>query len=241
MRHTLTIAKRELLSLFYSPIGYVVLGLFSFGAAIVFARSFEPGAPATLREPFQFTAYFLIFLAPAISMRLISEENRSGSIELLVTAPVADSAVVLGKWVAALTFFLTLLTPFVVFWIVYLFTAKPMPDWGPFISGMVGLMLVGGFYLAIGTFTSALTNNQTIAFLIGVFIICALTFLMEYLPRQLSLAPKYQKLMFAIDVNRRYADFARGLIDLTHVVYFASGSMLFLFLAGMIVQSRRWR
>lgn len=173
MTPTCVIAKRELMSLFFSPIAYVVLGLFSVGTSLIFLMSYGPGQPASMRHTFEGVVWLMIFLIPAISMRLLSEELRSGTIELLMTSPIHDAQVVLGKWLGAMGFLLALFVPLGVMVLVLQLTARP--DYGPVFTGFVGLLLVGGLYLAIGTFASAISQNQIISFLLSVFVICLLT------------------------------------------------------------------
>ncbi len=239
MNQMLTIAKRELTSLFYSPIAYVVLGLFSLGTTMIFFIGFGPGQPATLRPTLEGVVWLLIFLVPAISMRLISEEFRSGTVEPLLTAPVTDTQVVVGKWLGAMGFFSVLLVPLLVLVAVLEITASP--DFGPIVTGLVGLVLVGGFYLAIGAFASAATQNQIIAFMLTVFIICVFTIAMFFLPQAAFLGPGVREAMFYLNVNMQFADFNKGLIDTSNFVYFATGIALFLFLAVKLLESRRWR
>ena len=239
MNQTLTIARRELLSFFYSPIAYVVMGLFGFGSVLIFFNSFGPSEPAELRPTLEGLIWLLIFLVPAISMRLLSEELRSGTIEPLMTAPVKDTAVIIGKWLGAMGFFAALLTPLLVLVVVLEIYADP--DLGPITTGIVGMLLVGGLYLAIGTFASAATQNQVIAFLITIFIICLLTFLMYFLPRADFLSSGLKQTMHYLNVNQQFEDFSKGLIDTSNFVYFASGIVLFLFFAVKMLESRRWR
>ncbi|MFA9480175.1 ABC transporter permease [Phycisphaerales bacterium AB-hyl4] len=234
-----TIARRELSSLFFSPIAYVVLALFTVGAALIFFTSFGQGAHATMRPTFEGVVWLLIFLAPAISMRLISDEFRSGTIEPLMTAPLNDMQVILGKWLGAMGFYLALLLPLVVLAIVLEIHAAP--DRGPIVTGLIGLVLVGGLYMAIGIFASATTQNQIIAFLATVFIISLLTFLMFFLPRAGWVMPELRDAMFYLNVNGQFSDFNRGLIDLSNFAYFVTGIALFLFLAVKVLESKRWR
>ncbi len=240
MPHVLTIAKRELTSLFFSPIAYVVLGLFGLSTVLLFLRvSFYPGAPAEMRGVFSSVAVLMIFLVPAISMRLLSEEYRSGTIEPLMTLPISDTQVVLGKWLGAMGFLLSLLAPLIVLAGVLAFNADP--DLGPIVTGVLGLLLVGGLYLAIGTFASATTQNQIIAFIVTIFIILALTYLSSYLAQNDWLYDWVKQGLFYLNIYEQYADFAKGLIDLGRVVFFVSGIGLFLFFATLTLQSRRWR
>lgn len=236
---TLTIAKRELASLFFSPIAYVVFGAFAIGSSTFFLQSFEQGRPATMRPTFDAVVWLLVFLAPAISMRLISEELRSGTFERLMTSPVTDAQVVLGKWLGALAFFCVMLSPLLVHALVLERTGAP--ELGPILTGLAGLALVGALYLAIGVFASAWSQNQIIAFLLTVFIIALPTFATYYVSGQAMPDPAVARLIDYLSVNQQYADFAKGLIDVRNFVYFLSGTGLFLFLAVLLVQSRRWR
>lgn len=240
MSATLTIAKRELTSLFYSPIAYVVMGLFSVGATLIFLGDFAPGGLASLRLTLRGLVWLMIFLVPAISMRLISEEFRSGTIESLMTSPVSDAQVIVGKWLGAMGFFITvILAPLVV--LVVVLEANGRPDYGPIFTGILGLILVGGLYLAIGTFSSAITQNQIIAFLLTAFLICLLTILLYFLPQAEFVGATLRKALLYMNVNAQFEDFAKGLVDLTNFIYFLSGIALFLFLAVLVLQSRRWR
>ncbi|MEX0774793.1 MAG: ABC transporter permease [Phycisphaeraceae bacterium] len=239
MTHTLVIAKRELTSFFYSPVAYLVLGLFGFATSWIFAGTFSPGAPAAMRDTFFMVVWLMIFLVPAISMRLISDEIRNGTIESLMTSPVNDAQVILGKWLGAMAFLVVLLTPLFIDVIILAFTAQP--DWGPILTGLVGLLLVGGLYLAIGTFASAATASQIIALVTTIFIIILLTFVMYFLPQYAWVWDSLRPVIYHLNVNEQFATFNKGLIDWIAVVYFVSGIALFLFLATMLLQSKRWR
>ena len=239
MKQALTIARRELSSLFCSPIAYVVLGVFALGTTLIFANNFFPGLAASLRDTFTGLIWLLIFLVPAISMRLISEEFRSGTVETLLTTPVSDTQIILGKWLGAMGFFLVLLTPLIV--LAMILELNGEPDWGPIISGLIGLLLVGGLYLAIGTFASALTQNQIIAFLVTVSLICLLTIALYFIPRAAWVPPGLSRAMMYANVNEQFATFNKGLLAIPNLVYFASTIGLFLFMAIKTLESRRWR
>lgn len=239
MMQTLAVARRELAALFFSPIAYVVLALFSLGTVLIFLLNYAPGLPATLRPTFTGVIWLMIFLVPAISMRLLSEEFRTGTIELLMTSPLDDAQVVLGKWLGAMGFFTILLSPLVVLALVLAATARP--DWGPILSGFLGLFLVGGFYLAVGTFASAASQNQIISFLLTVFIICLFTLLLYFLPQAAWVSDSLRPFLFHLNVNFQFENFSKGLIDWPNLIYFLSGIAFFLFLAVLLLQSRRWR
>jgi len=223
MSHVLTIAKRELTSLFFSPVAYVVLGLFGFGASFLFLNQFAPGAQAQMRGLLWSVLWLMVLLVPAISMRLLSEEFRTGTIEPLMTLPISDAQVVIGKWLGALGFFLTLMIPLIVLVVVLEFNADP--DQGPILVGLLGLLMVGALYLAIGTFASATTQNQIIAFLVTCSLILMLSPLTGLLANAKWLAdwPGVRQGIFYINVFGQFEDFAKGIIDFSRVVFFISG------------------
>jgi ABC-2 type transport system permease protein len=238
MKQTLTIARRELASLFFSPIAYVVLVIFALGSAWLFQWRFQSGQPAEMRWTFDYVSYLLVFLVPAISMRLLSEEWSRGTIETLLTSPVSDTQVVLGKWLGALGFFAALLGPLVV--MAGVLEVYGSPDYGPLATGFIGLILVGGFYLAIGVFASAVTRNQVIAFVLGVFLIGIFVLLAPSLQGVEWLSPGLTKTMNYLSVYEHLTDFTKGLLDSSHFVYFLSGMGLFLMLAVQMLGLRRW-
>lgn len=238
MKNTLAIASRELTSFFYSPIAYVVTCLFMLLAGFFFLTvTFQPDQPAELRRLFTVIVWILIAVVPAISMRLMSEELRSGTIEPLMTSPVSDLQVIAGKWLGSLAFFILMLAPTIAYVIIIEIHADP--DYGPILSGYTGLILVGGLYLAIGSFASSLTRNQIIAFILTVFTILIFTIAAALAPRFLpnSLAPVASYL----NVNRQYDDFSKGLIDISNIVFFLSAIAFFLTLAVKALESRKWR
>jgi len=239
MKQTLTIARRELLGLFSSPIAYVVVGLFGMGVSLLFFVEFGPGRVAEMRGTFSQVVWLMMFLVPAISMRLISEEFSSGMIELLMTSPVTDGQVIVGKWLGAMGFLAVLMTPLALLVAVLEFAADP--HYGGILTGLAGLLLVGGLYLAIGAFASTTNRNQIIAFLLTVFIIGVLTIVMRFLPEASFIGPRLRAAVYYLSVERQFADFNKGLIDLSNIIYFVTGIALFLFLATLVLQSKRWR
>lgn len=234
-----TIARRELSALFFSPIAYAVLGMFALGSALMFMVGLGAGQEATMRPTFDGVVWLLVFLVPAVCMRLVSEEFSRGTIERLMTLPVTESQVVVGKWLASVVFLAVLLLPLLVEAAVLEYLGDP--DYGPIATGLLGLGLVSALYAAIGVFASAATQNQVIAFMAAVFVICVLTFVLFFLPEASFVSPGVKAAMYYANVNRQYADFAKGLIDVRNFAYFASGTALFLFLAVKLLESRRWR
>jgi ABC-2 type transport system permease protein len=235
----LTIARREFSSFFRVPLGWVAMALYLFLTGVIFAeRVLVPGEPSSLRYFFGVSGFLLLPVAPAISMRLISEELRSGTIEPLMTSPTADLSIVLGKYLGAALFMAAMLLPTLVYPGILMAVSDPRPDPGPILAGYLSLALLGLLYLAVGTLASALTSNQTLAFLLTLLFLLVLMLVgsdVIALPR--SLAP----VGAAIAIGPRLADFAKGVIDSAHIVFFLSISAWFLVLALVALEMRRWR
>ncbi|MBL8763032.1 MAG: ABC transporter permease subunit [Phycisphaerae bacterium] len=233
-----TIASREYAAFFRLPVGWLVTALFVCLSAVIFTRScLAPGQPATMREFFGLWWSILIIVAPSISMRLFSEELRTGTIETLLTSPVNEAALVVGKFLAAWMFLATILAPTICFVGVLWMLAAPDP--GPILSGYIGVMLLGMLYLAAGTLVSSLTSSQTLAFLGAMFLLIGA----EVAAQRLSglLSEPWSGLVDGFSVQPRMADFARGVIDSAHVVFFVCAAVWCLGIATVLLQSRRWR
>lgn len=237
---TLAIALREWRSLFRLPVGWVVIALFLLLTGIVFAyETLAPGAPASLRNFFSLAGFMLMIVAPAISMRLLSEEYRMGTWEVLATSPVRDGAIVAGKYAGACLFLISMFLPTLAYAAILWRFSEPAPDPGPIVAGYLALALLGMFYLSIGLFCSSLTSNQTLAFLATLMTIFAIHMASARVP---ALLPEpWSSLVRELGFAPRAADFARGVVDLAHVAYFLAGSAWFVLLAYAAVQSRRWR
>ena len=239
MNKALTIAKREFNSLFFSPIAYVVLGLFTLGVGLIFFAGFDTGAPAEMQRTFGGVVWLLAFLAPAISMRLLSEELRSGTLDLLISAPISDGQVIFGKWLGAMGFVCVLLSPLLV--LIVTIDVFGNPEYGPIFTGLLGLLFVAGLYMAIGTFASTASENQIIAFVLAIFIINVLTTVTQFVREAAFVGEQTRGVIDYVNVFRQYEAFGKGVIDLSNFMYFATVSALFLFLAVKLLESRRWR
>lgn len=239
LKPILFIAHREVASMFYSPIAYVVICVFALLSGLFFVSNVfnTPGAQAEMSEPFYMMIWVLIATLPGISMRLMSEELRAGTFEPLLSTPIKDYQVILGKWIGAMVFYLVMLTPSFVH--VIILETFASPDYGPIFTGYLGLYLVGGFYLAIGMFASVLTKNQIIAYLVSVFIILLFTLVMFFIYE--SLPSDYVIWASYTNVMQQFGDFNKGLIDTKRIVIFLSGIGFFLLLANVALESRRWR
>ena len=237
MRNVSTVARRELGTYVFSPSSYVIAAMFVAASGLwFFLRVFVPGGDSTLRSLFEQVAVAMIFVAPLLTMRLISEEFRSGTIETLMTAPVTEVEVIVGKFLGVLWFYAMVLLATVVY--LLLMVAYGSPDWGVVAMGYLGLLLLGAAFLAVGMFTSSVTRHQLLAALLGVAILGAFTGLMTL---GASYAPDpFNHLAKRLNALNYFTDFARGTLDTAGVVFFLSATLFFLFLSIKALESRRW-
>ncbi len=244
MRATAAIAARELAACFRSPGGYVVAALYTLINGWLFVRYvFDQGEPATLRPVFAFSMVAFALICPAVTMRMISEELRAVTIEVLLTAPLGAGQVIAGKFLAAWGFLLLLLAPTGLF--VAALEIHGRPDYGEVAAGYLGVALAASMYLAGGILASTLTPSQVVAYLISVLFWIILLLSAKGLP-QTDLLPAAWRagivdVLFALDPDVRLRDFSIGLIDTANVVYFASFTGVFLIAATLALEARRWR
>ncbi|MCA9545721.1 MAG: ABC transporter permease subunit [Myxococcales bacterium] len=234
----LVVAGRELRGAFSLPIAYVVVAAFLVlsGSYLFVLHPFFVVGRATLRPLFEFAPFLFTLFAPAITMRGLAEERRAGTLELLLTWPVSDGALVLGKFLGAwgllaLAVGLTLPAALSV-------AALGDLDWGPVWGGYVGLLLLGGAYLALGLLASALTANQIVAFIFG-FLACFVGFsvgrLAEVAPDGLG------AILHGLSFERRFSRVARGVLDSRDLVFFGTVIWLSLAVTAERLRARRWR
>lgn len=234
----LVIASRELRAYFLSPAGYIIIALFLMVTGGVFYfGAFASGEIASMRPVFGMGTWLLAFIAPAVTMRLISEELRLGTMEMLMTCPVREVEVVLGKFFGAMGLLLLMLLPTAIF--VLALEMYGRPDYGELLCGYLGLLLAGTAYLASGVLASTLTSSQPVAFLLALFFWLALGIGAKIVPGHIG--EEWVGVVFAIDPDVRLRDFTIGLIDTSNVVYFLSFAAVFLALAVVSLQARRWR
>lgn len=238
MTNVLHIARRELAAYFGSPIAYVVGAVYlavmggMFGLILVYSRE------ATMAYLFYHgvSLLFLVLVSQVLTMRLLAEEQRQGTMELLLTSPVRDGEVVLGKYLASLGVFLALVGLTLAFPLVLLRLGNP--DLGPLLSGYLGYVLLGAAMLAIGVFASSVTQNQIVAAVLGIGINLILWVsgdLGDTVGEGLRAVVQYLPL-FA-----HYTDMVRGIIDTKDIIYLLSVIVLFLFLSTRMVEARRWK
>lgn len=257
MRNVLTIAMREFKMYFSSPIAYIVLAMF----AVIFGYFFATGlayfaqfsAQAAMQgggmemPPLNINQFViapslgnmtivLLFLVPMVTMRLFAEEKRSGTIELLLTSPVKDYEIIVGKWLGAMLLFCAMLLIAVMnLSILFFYTT---PDWKPMLVALLGLVLMGGTMIAIGTFLSTLTKNQIVA--------AALTFGLLLLLWVLNWATSFSgstlsALFEFLALSPHFEQFSKGVIELKDITYYISAIALGLFLSKRSLESLRWR
>src|SRR5271163_303401 len=163
MKRATTIARRELTSYFYSPVAYVAMFVFLLACSFTFWDDFQPGEIAGMRNLFNWMVWLLVYIVPLLSMGLLAQEWATGTIESLMTAPVAETDVVMGKFLGSFAFFLVMLAPTLLYVAVLAIYATPRMDFGPIRSGYLGIILVGGLFISIGLFCSSLTRSQIVA------------------------------------------------------------------------------
>jgi ABC-2 type transport system permease protein len=238
MSTSIAIARREIRTFFNSPIAYIVLGTFLLVAGWLFFSTLFLGGQASLRGFFGLAPVLFVVFAPAITMRLLAEERKSGTLELLLTMPLEDWEVVLGKFVAALGMVAAgLLCTLPYAFSVAALTAKGASfDWGPVAAGYLGLLLLAASFLAIGLWASALSRNQIVGFIIGLLLCFAFYFIDKFamlFPEGIS-----ETLQF-LSVDHHFGNIARGVIDTRDVVFYLSLTAVGLLLTTRAVGSAR--
>ncbi len=235
-KNTWIFCQRELKSYFNSPIAYIVITIFLLISGWFFFNGIFIANQTSLRGLFSIVPFIFMFFAPAISMRLLSEEKKSGTIEVLVTLPVRDWEIILGKYLSALI----LLSIAVLLTLTYALTLSFMGnlDGGAVVGGYLGLILVGATYLSVGVFTSSLTKNQVVAFVVSfviIFILFMLDKVVMFFPGFLASFVEY------LSVDYHFSNISRGVIDSRDLIYYFSVIFFFLLLSVRFLESRRWR
>jgi ABC-2 type transport system permease protein len=239
----LATCRRELRAYFFSPLAYVVLFFFLAVNGVIFiylvGQLSDPraGGGPPLGYFFRATWLMLLLLGPLLTMRLVSEELRSGSIEVLMTAPVTETEVIVGKFLAALTFYAFLWLPTLAYGAVI--SAYEKVDWGPIAAGYLGILLIGSLFLSIGIFASSTTRSQLLAAMMTgalLFILFLMGVFEEMVNNDvLKKALGYGSLWNHID------EFASGIVDTRRLVFYLSGTLFFLFLASRALADKKWR
>jgi ABC-2 type transport system permease protein len=238
MSRATVIARRELSSYFYSPIAYVAMFLFLAVAGYLFRQDFQPGQPAGMRTIFERMIWLFVAVLPVLCMGLLAQEWATGTIETMMTAPVEEHEVVIGKFLGSFLFFLVLLSPTLLF--LLLLAIYGRPDYGPIFSGYLGLILVGALFIAIGLFCSSLTKSQVVAAVAAAAILFVVTVVPHFAAGSATLGG-FARTLTEQGVMARYSDFSKGVIDTGNLVYFIAATAVFLFLTVKVMESRRWK
>ena len=238
MRNIATIARRELGAYFNSPIAYVVVAVFLLLSALLFFSALFIQQQADLRELFDgfWTTLLVAIVGPAVTMRLLAEERSNDTLELLLTMPVTDWQVVLGKYLAAVGLFAVAMAGMLVF-AVSVALIGPL-DKGPAAAGFLGLSLAAATYMAVGMMTSSFTKNQIVALLGAVLIGLLLWFTGKAVP---FFPPSVQPLLDWVGMDRHIGNMARGVIDTRDLLYFGTIITSCLLITQATLESRRWR
>lgn len=231
---TAVIAKRELKSFFTSPVAYIVTALFLIAVGIFFYSTFFLNKKAELRIFFSMLPYAFTVFVPALTMRLFAEEQKTGSIETLMTLPVTENQVVLGKFFAAFITSIAMLIPTLFYVITLTFFGNP--DYGPIIGGYIGAILLCAAYSAIGTFASSITKNQIIAFFTALAISALLTLIDLFM---IFIPGSFVKFLSFFSVVTHFNSIARGIIDSRDIIYLLSLTVVFILLTIKSQELRR--
>jgi ABC-2 type transport system permease protein len=253
MSNVLAVAGKELRAYFASPIAYVVIGLFSlvfgfffYSLLLYFDRqSMQAGLGGGtsvnvneqfLRPVFLNATVILLFVLPLVTMRTYSEEKRSGTIELLLTAPLTDLQIILGKFFGAMGLYASMLAVTLVH--VGLLFVFGSPEWRPVATTYLGLLLMGGCFVSLGLLISSLTKNQIVAGMITFAV-----FLMLWIINWLAsfMGPTTQQVLNYLSITDHLDDFTKGVLDTKHLVYYISFITFGLFLTARSVDTERWR
>jgi ABC-2 type transport system permease protein len=254
MTNVLAIAQKELRSYFASPIAYIVIGIWAllygyFYASLLqfFVRQsmqmsqFGGQQPVNINEQmirllFQNVTILVLFLMPGITMRSYSEEKRSGTIELLLTSPVTDWQIILGKFFGALALYTAMLAVTLIHIGVLFIYGNP--EWKPIATTYLGLLLFGGCFISVGLLISSLTKNQIVAFTasFGVFL---LLWIIDWMGS--FAGPTINSLLTYLSVINHLEDFTKGVLDTSHLIYYVSFITFGLFLTAKSVDTERWR
>lgn len=253
MRFIGVIAWKEIRTYFASPMAYVVTAAFLAITGFFFVASVSDAfSEATVRGFLAGAVFLLIFMSPALTMRLLAEEQKLGTLELLLTSPLRELEIVTGKFLAAFTM-VAIMAALTLYYVLVLYIFGT-PDSGPILTGYLGLLLYGAATLSVGLFASALSPNQLVGLVVGAGMLTALTIVDFVSERVSGLAQDivdgfqlggsfsvFDPSSFGIAEGGHFADFARGIISVPDVVYYLSLTLVFLFLTVVTLEIRRWR
>jgi ABC-2 type transport system permease protein len=253
MKTILAITRKELEQYFASPIAYIVVALLMIILGIFFyiylslymqqvAQSAQMGGEGVdlsqniMRPFFANAAFFFLIIFPMLTMKLFAEEKKLGTYELLMTSPISITQLVLGKFLGVLTLMFTILVLLLIYpATLYIFGGRP--DLGPILTGFLGLFLLGSAFVAIGLFTSSVTDSQIVAAVLC-FVFLILFWIINWISRSEAW---YGKVLQYISIYQRFDDFTKGIMNLNDAFYYVSFAFVSLFITGIVLQSQRWK
>ena len=255
MNNILAIAHKELKSYFSTPIAYIVIGFFAllfgyffYAMLVIFNQQSaqfggaEGGAvdinQQLIRPLFLNASVILLFVLPLITMRTYSEEKRSGTIELLLTSPVTDVEIILGKFLGAMALYAAMLAITVIHMLVLFSYANPKPEWTVPVIGYIGLLLMGGCFISVGLLISSLTKNQIVSGMVT-FAVFLLLWVINWIAS--FTGPTTQSVLNYLSITDHFDDFTRGIVDTKHLIYYFSVMSFGLFLTARSVDTERWK
>jgi len=254
MRNIIAIAQKELKSYFASPIAYIVIGFFALMFGFFFyslllyfdrqslqAGGFGGGPTVNVNEQlirpvFLNATVIFLFILPLVTMRTYAEEKRSGTMELLLTAPLTDLQIILGKFLGAMALYAAMLAVTLIH--IGLLFAFGNPEWRPVATTYLGLLLMGGCFISVGLLISSLTKNQIVAGMatFGVFLMLwVINWIASFM------GPTTQAVLNYLSITDHLDDFTKGILDTKHLVYYVSFISFGLFLTARSVDTERWR
>jgi ABC-2 type transport system permease protein len=252
MRNVIAIADKELRSYFSSPIAYILIGFFLLPFGVFFylylgafvKQSLQMaqfgGAmninQQVIRYVLQNASVIILFVMPMITMRTYSEEKRSGSIELLLTSPVTDVEIILGKFFGALGLYIAMLAVTLLYMAILFVYGNP--EWRPLVAAYLGLLLMGASFVSIGLLISSTTNNQIVAGVVT-FVVFLLFWIIGWFAD--TAGPTIGPITSWLSITEHFDDFSKGIIDTKHVLYYLSLITFGLFLTAKSVDTERWR
>jgi len=237
MRNTRTIFYRELVGFFNSPMAYIFLVIFAIVNGYFFTNRFFLFGQSDLRSLFDIIPLVFLFFIPAITMGLIARENDIGTMEIMSTLPLSTAEFVMGKFFAALCLILLGLLATTIHFITLVFVGTNI-DYGAIFSGYLGLALMGATFAAIGTYASSVTQNQVVAFIIGLFMVLIIFMLDKTL---IFVPTSIAGLLQFLAIEYHLSNMSRGVIDSRNLIYFISMIGFFLFLTIQTLEVRRWK
>ena len=232
-----SIFKRELQSYFYSPVAYIIFSSFLFVVGYLFWVVMVAQKLATLEPFFGNAAFVLLLISPMLTMRLISEEKRSNSLELLLTSPVSPAEIVMGKFLACFFLYLVLIVVSFKFPAIMYAYAQNL-DWGPIISGYIGLVLLSAAFIGLGLFASCLAESQVTAAMVS-FAGLILFWIIGWV--KFAVEGPIGEAISKLSLIEHYSELVKGVVDSGNIIFFLAFTVVWLFLATRVLESERWR